>query len=183
MANRTIQQKILKRKRRGRYAIFSGSSVKHIRGENEKTIQYLEHEGEDKVRVKSKTVFVGVKSFSKQVINTGRGPDKERMQSYYDRVPTSFEPRTLAEVLGLVKDPRYAKVWWDTPATNKVRLLADELAVLDLYFHGAIWFFVELDFERKIIKRSRDYGSRQTAMTFLRLKRILWVEQLPMVTP
>ena len=182
MVNRTIEAKKLKRKRRGRYAKFSGSTVKHSRGDRMKEISYLEHIDDDKVRVKTTTVFVGVESFSKQVINTGRGPDKERMQSYYDRVPTSFEPRTLAEVLGLVKDPRYASVWWETPATNKVNLLADDFARLDLYFHGTDWFFVELDFQAKIIRRSRDYSSRQTAILRLKLKTILWVEQIPIVS-
>jgi hypothetical protein len=181
MVNRTIQQKILKRKRRNRYAKFSGSTVKYAKGDRTKEISYLEHIDDDKVTVKTKTVYVGVESFSKQVINTGRGPDRARMQSYYDHVPTSFEPRTLAEVLGLVKDPRYATVWWETPATNRINLFVDPSNRLDLYTHGGKSFFVELDFVRKIIKRSRDYSSISTALQRLRLRSILWVEQLPMV--
>lgn len=183
MVNRSIQQKILKRKRRNRYAKFSGSTVKFAKGDRTKEVSYLVHIDEDKVKVETKTVFVGVESFSKQVINAGRGPDKERMQSYYDHVPTSFEPRTLAEVLGLVKDPRYAKVWWDTPATNRINLFVDDNARLDLFTHGSVSFFVELDYRRKIIKRSRDYSSRATALKRLQLRSILWVEQLPIVTP
>lgn len=183
MVNRTIEAKKLKRKRRGRYAKFSGSTVKYAKGDQTREISYLEHIDDDKVKVVTKTVYVGVQSFSKQVINTGRGPDRERMQDYYNRVPTAIEPRTLAEVLGLVKDKRYAQVWWETPATNRVNLLADDFARLDLYSHGTVWFFVELDFEKKIIRRSRDYNSRQTAMSFLKLRRILWVEQLPIATP
>jgi hypothetical protein len=181
MVNRSIQAKILKKKRRNRFAKFSGSTVKFAKGDRVREISYLEHIDDDKVRVKTTTVYVGVESFSKQVINTGRGPDRERMQSYYDHVPTSFEPRTLAEVLGLVKDKRYAQVWWDTPATNKINLFVDPNNRLDLYTHGGKSFFIELDFVRKIIKRSRDYGSSSAALRRLQLKSILWVEQIPMV--
>src|ERR1700761_3110285 len=162
MANRSIQQKILKIKRgfgrKKRYAKFSGSTVKYAKGDRVKEVSYLEHIDEDKVMVKTKTVFVGIESFSKQTINTGRGPNRERMQNYYDHVPTSFEPRALAEVLGLVKDSRYAQVWWDTPATNRINLFVDPNNRLDLYTHGGKSFFVELDFVKRIIKRSRDYS-------------------------
>lgn len=181
MANRSIQAKILKRKRRNRFAKFSGSSVKYAKGDRVREVSYLEHIDEDKVTVKTKKVYVGVESFSKQVINTGRGPDKERMQTYYERVPTSFEPRTLAEVLGLVKDPRYATVWWETPATNKINVFVDGHARLDLFRHGQVSFFVELDFRTKTIRRSRDYSSVSTALKRFQLKSILWVEQIPIV--
>lgn len=181
MVNRSIQAKILKKKRRNRFAKFSGSTVKFARGDQTKEVSYLVHIDEEKVRVETKTVYVGVESFSKQVVNTGRGPNRERMQSYYDHVPTSFEPRTLSEVLGLVKDSRYASVWWDTPATNKINLFVDDHARLDLFSHGSVSFFVELDYITKTIRRSRDYPSRSSALKRMSLKSILWVEQVPIV--
>lgn len=182
MVNRSIAAKILKKKRRNRFAKFSGSTVKFAKGDLVREISYLEHIDDDKVRVVTKKVYVGVESFSKQVINTGRGPDRERMQSYYDHVPTSFEPRSLGEVLGLVKDSRYASVWWETPATNKINLFVDDHARLDLFTHGKVSFFVELDFQLRIIKRSRDYSSMSAALQRMKLRSILWVEQIPIVS-
>lgn len=179
MANRSIQAKLLKMKRRKRFAVFSGSSVKALQGDATKVVEYLEHEGMDKVRVKQTRVYVGVVSFSKQVVNTGRGPNAERMKEYYDRVPKE-NAKTLAEYFNITKDKRYAQLWWETPPTNKVNLVEDGNNRLDLYFHGAIWFFVHIDFRKQTIIRSRDYGSRAFAMDRLQRRCISWVEQIPM---
>lgn len=174
MANRSIQAKILKNKRRGRYARFSGATSKVT----ERAVQRVVQEGEDKVRTVEVNVYVGLVSLSKQVPK-GSGPNAERMNSYYERLKSPVESKTLADVLGLVKDARYAHVWWDTPAVNRINLVDAITGRLDLYFHGTQWFFVDLDFKKKLIKRSRDHGSRRMAMMKLQTKSIQWIETIP----
>lgn len=173
MVNRSIQAKILKRKRRGRFARFSGATSKTVT----KIVQRLETEGEDRVRVKDIEVFVGLVSLSKQVPK-GKGPNQERIAQYYDAVKTLAE-RPQDEIINQVKDPRYAKIWKHTPVTNRINLVQDEFNRLDLFWHGSVWFFVNLDFRTKTITRSRDYGSRRFAMNRLEARSIQWVEQFP----
>lgn len=175
MVNRSIEQKILKMKRRNRYARFSGATSKTVT----KVVERIEPEGEDKVRVKHVEVYVGLVSLSKQVPK-GKGPNQERMVQYYNTVkPSSFEKRTLADILGLVKDPRYAKIWWETPACNRVNLYEDSSGRLDLFFCGSQWFLVDIDFKNKIIRRSRDHGSKAMVMHRLTSRTVEWVEQFP----
>lgn len=175
MANRSIQAKILKSKRRGRFARFSGATSKV----KQKAVLVLEHIDDDKVKVKQVEVYVGLVSLSKQVPK-GSGPNAERMNSYYERLRSPVETQTLADVLGLVKDERYAHVWWETPSINRVNLVDGVNGRLDLYFYGTRWFFVDLDFQKKIIKRSRDHGSKMMAMMKLTTKTIQWVDSIPM---
>lgn len=184
MVNRVIEAKKLKKKRRNRFAVFSGSTVKHLHGDVSKQVIYHTEEGSgDSVRIttRSKTVFVGVESFSKQVINTGRGPDPQRMQQYYNGVnPKSFTTKTLSETFGEIKDPRYAKVWNETPITNRINLVTDVTGRLDLFWHDRIWYFVEVDNIRRTIRRSRDYGSKAFAKNDASHGRIDWVFSIPM---
>lgn len=167
-------------KRKGRFATFTGSTVKHLRGDRTTTVQFLEHEGEERVTVKSKTVFVGVQSFTKGVVNTGRGPNAERMQEYYNRVPKESY-KTLADYFGITKDIRYAQLWWETPPTNRINLISDEMMRLDLFWHGTNWFFIDLDFVKRTIRRSRDYGSRQFALSCLNNRVVEWEDEIPMI--
>lgn len=184
MVSRSEQAKRMKMKkgygRKKRYARFSGKTASVVT----RTVERLEHEGEDRVRVKEVEVYVGLKSLSNQIVNTGRGPNPERMVQYYERLASLVqEPRTMGELFGLIKDPRYAQVWWDTPAINKINLVDDVIVRLDLFFSGPCWFFVELNMDKKTIRRSRDYGSKNYAMMQLSYKRITWVEQIPMSLP
>lgn len=175
MVNRSIQAKLLKKKRRGRYARFSGGDSRI----HAKYVEVLKHEGEDKVSVKTVKVYVGLVSLSNQVPK-GKGPDAERMAQYYHAVNAkSFETRIIPEAFE-IKDPRYAKIWNETPSHHRITLTSDENNRLDLFIHDKAWFFVDLDYKRKVIRRSRDYGSKEFAMSRLAARSITWVDSIPM---
>lgn len=179
MANRTIQQKIRKLKRHRRFARFSGSTTKHaVRVE-----VAIEHISEDKARIKEILVPVGPIHLSKHVVNTGRGPNNERMQQYYAAVKAkSFEKeipiRTNVRMERWLK--QYDKVITETPRQNHFNILSTKYICLDLFFKQVekIWFFVEIDYQEQTIKRSRDYGSKETALDRLKNGRLAWIEEL-----
>lgn len=177
MANRSIEQKKLKLKKRGRYARFSGSTSKFV--ERIGPTPFVEDAQGATKTMPTKMVLVGEISLSKAVINTGRGPDPQRMQQYYNAVATLGERQlTMAEVFK-VKNSRYQQVWNKTPSINKINLVANDLGRLDLFFSGPRWFFVDCDYRKRIIKRSDDYPSRKIAMRRLERRLIEWVEQIP----
>lgn len=173
MVNRSIESKKLKMKRRNRFAVFSGATTKYM----SRSAEVLENIGEDKVHVKRVEVLVGKVSFSKQVMNTGRGPSAERMAEYYNRVkPESFQT-TLPEDLG-IKDIRYNQIWDDTDKDHHILLVSNSLGRLSLYFNKDRWFFVDVDYHKKVVRRSRVYGSKAFAMGRLHNKMVTWVETL-----
>lgn len=161
-------------KRRGRFARFSGATSKVVT----KVVDRIEVEGEDKVRLKTVEIYVGPKSLSKQVINTGRGPNHERMQEYYNRVSAESKLTTLMEDLG-IKHSKYEQVCRETPKTNRINLVNNELGRLDLYWHETRWFFVDIDHRKKLIRRSEDYPTNKIAKRRLQRNLIEWVEYLP----
>lgn len=177
MGRREDAAKVRKLKRRGRYARFSGSTTKTVARYD----VVLEHITEERTHLKTIEIYVGPKSMGRQVINTGRGPDPQRMQSYYDHVPTGkTKAVTLAEDLG-IKDKRYSTIWWNTPSTNKLNIVdAPRIGRLDLFYSENGCFFVDLDYKLRIIKRSTVYRTIEIAKNRLQLHRILWVEQIPM---
>lgn len=183
--DRNLQAKLLKKKRRGRYTRFHGSSLRHIKGST-KTVEVLESyttindpEGLDHVKVKAVDVYVGKISLSKSVVSTGRGPNPERMQEYYARITPESKAVTLREDLG-IKDPRYEQVWLETPVLNRINLANTPAGRLDMYWTATTFFLVDLDYKTKTIKKSRDYGKKQRALDAVRLRRVTWVEQIPM---
>lgn len=179
MANRNIEQKKLKLKRRGRYARFSGATSRYVSKSGPASFTEDEY-GRTKTG-ETKMILVGEVSFSKQVINTGRGPDPQRMQQYYDATASLGQRQlTMAEVFK-IKDSRYQKVWEETPSINRVNIVANDLGRLDLFFSGPVWFFVDCDYRKKIIKRSYDYPTKAIAMRRLQRRLIEWVEQLPIL--
>jgi len=159
-------------KRRNRHAVFSGDTSKYAtridRGrqdENGKNIQ----------------VLVGPVSLSKAVINTGRGPDKERMQEYYQRVHSYDEP--LPKTLGFTEPMRelmgkYKEIVRDTPREMRISLVNNHTGMLDLYFSGVQFFFVDVDYKLKRIRRSRIYNSKKYALLMLSAKKVTWVESV-----
>lgn len=177
MANRTIQQKILKMKRRNRYARFSGGDTRAK--ERVGPIPFIEDEQGNTKTLAATRVLVGKISLSKQVINTGRGPDASRIAEYYNRMKAP-DPRSLAEIYS-IKDSRYQRVWDETPPTNRINLVSNELGRLDLIWHGENWFLVDLDYRTNKIKRSRDYGSKNAVMMRIQSHRVQWVEILPIM--
>lgn len=179
MANRNIQQKILKNKRRGRFARLSGGVTKAK--ERVGPTPFEEDSQGNTKSLRTRMVYVGEVSFSKQVINTGRGPNAERMAEYYNRTHSlKKEPLTAAEVFS-VSDSRYQQVWNETPAINRINLVKNESGRLDLFFHESKWYFVDVDNKTKTIKRSRIYETRKYAMTVLNRRTITWVEEIPML--
>jgi len=196
MANRNIQQKILKNKRRGRYARFSGSTTRVI----SRTVQVLEQEGEDKVRVKDVEVYVGPVSLSKQVISTGRGPDKERLREYFERVHSydqslpdvifgshwmgsekySTERRSESGLRLKLPDiaGQYAEFIKGIPREMRIRLVDNTTGTLDLYFNMTQFFFVDVDYRKHFIRRSTIYPTKKRALDALKDQRVRWVEVL-----
>lgn len=171
MANRSIQQKILKMKRRNRFAKFSGAVTKFA----------VRLDTNGRINREGKTVeyVLGPVSLSKQVISTGRGPDASRIAEYYNRVRRP-NPRSLAEIY-LIQDSRYQRVWDEIPPTNRITLVSNELGRLDMIWHGEVWFLVDLDYRENIIRRSRDYGSKNAVISRMAGNRIQWVESLPLI--
>ncbi len=183
MANRVIQQKILKKKRRGRFARFSGSTTRiATRLESHVLIKEEEH-GRNVSEIKSVEVYIGPKSFSNQVINTGRGPNKERMQTYYDRITSESKQVILPEDLG-IKDPRYAKLWAETPEHHRLNIATTANGRMDMWLIDndvAYVIIVDLDYKNKIVKMSKRYENVRAAKRSLEVRMIIWEETFPLI--
>lgn len=185
--NRRDQAKLRKKYNKGRYARFSGSSLRHVRGST-KTIEVLETyttpddpEGIDHSRVKKIDIYVGKISLTKDVVNgTKSSVNSERMDQYFNAVKSLGGPKTLREDLG-IKDPRYKQVWLETPILNRINLANTKSGRLDMYWLGRVYFLVDLDLVTKTIRRSRDYGKKERALEAVQYRRITWVEQIPLV--
>jgi hypothetical protein len=170
-----MQQKLLKLKRRGRYARFSGPDAKFAVRVERRVIML----GDDKTEVKELLIPVGKISLSKQVVSTGRGPNPERMAEYYSRVTSESFAVPLAEKNYVLE--QYEHVLAETPRENRLRLEFDDLAgFVDLFWAGRNYFFVEVDYVGRVIRRSRDYNGRDIAMSRYRNKRISWLSSLPL---
>ncbi len=158
MANRTI-------KRRNRYARFSGSTAR-FHTDN--------------------VALVGKISLSNAVISTGRGPDSQKMAEYYLRVHSYDEalPKTIG-LTGPMKEivDNYDRIIGETPKEMRVRLHQDEAGTLDMFFAGTQFFFVDVNIQKKMIRRSQIYPSRAMAMAMLTNHAVTWVEQLPRRSP
>lgn len=180
MVNRSIEQKIRKMKRRGRFATFSGKTARFAaridRGRIDKEGNFV-------------VIPVGPIHLSKTVMSTGRGPDQERMQSYYQRL-NSFD-EALPKTLGMTFEGKgmttpmceLALKYKELVKEHKnmfVRLLDDELATLDMFFASGKreFFFVEMDKRKKTLRRSMVYSKREYAMACLNHNTITWVEAL-----
>lgn len=175
--NRSIEQKKLKMRKRGRYVRFSGGLTRlaHTRD-----VDVLIQEGEDRVKVKTVEVYVGPASFSKQVINTGRGPEAIRMQEYYQRIH-SYD-QALPKTLGLTEPmkemgERYEHILREQKDMY-INLVNNAHGRLDLFFNMTQWFFVDVDFRKKFWRRSRIYGSKAYALKMLTNKTVTWVETI-----
>ncbi len=64
-----------------------------------------------------------------------------------------------------------------------VNLVKNELGRLDLFFKTkpdgkTDWFFVDVDFVKKVFLRSRAYGTKRFAMDRLENNNVTWVERL-----
>lgn len=183
--NRRDQAKLRKKYQRGRYARFEGSTLVHIR-KTTKIIERIEPvatpddpKALDHVKVKRVEVFVGRPHLGKNVVNTGSSVNTERMEQYFDRVKSLAGPRTLREDLG-IKDPRYKQVWLETPVTNRLNIANTPSGRMDMYWHGGVYFLVDLDYVTKTIRRSRDYGHPDRIKQAIRLRRVTWEWQIPM---
>ena len=168
MANRNIQSKILKMKRRGRYAVFSGA-----------TSVFTPDRSSDGI------VLVGKISLSKQVVSTGRGPNQERMQSYYQRVSAKSYSSELPPTKGMTEPMKelqdaVARLRGAVPAGNRIMLVDNRHGMLMLCFGSEKyqWFFIDVDYKTKVFRRSCDYSKKQTALDRLKNKRIIWVERI-----
>jgi hypothetical protein len=174
--NRSLEQKKLKMKKRGRFARFSGATTKFASS----YVDVVEHVDDDTTTVKTIEVFVGKPSLSKAVISTGRGPDAERMQEYYQRVH-SFD-QALPQTLGLtgpMKElkERFDKIVNETPKINKLCLFDHpEIGQVYIFYTSTQYFFVETQLKEKKIRRSRIYGSMKYARKMYAANQVTWVE-------
>lgn len=171
--NRSLEQKKLKMKKRGRFAVFSGATAKYaVRIDS----------GRQDAKGKSIEIPVGKISLSKAVMNTGRGPDAERMQEYYQRVHSYDQP--LPQTLGLTGPMKELKENFDrivkeTPSTNKLCLFKHpEIGEVYLFYTLTQYFFVETQLKEKKIRRSRVYGSMKYAKKMYDANTITWVETI-----
>lgn len=196
MANRSIEQKKLKMKRRNRHAVFSGGQTRFA--ERDGPAPFTEDaQGKTTSLSRDKIVVVGPVSLSRQVINTGRGPNHEAMQDYYRRIHSYDEalPATIGSMpidqlaigrrteSGLrLKDfdlaQRYSEFIKGTPKECRIRLVDNHTGVLDLYFTLNQWFFVDVDYQKKSLRRSKIYPSKAYAISMMTAQHITWVETL-----
>lgn len=177
MANRNMQQKLRKLRRRYRFARFSGGHTRFVKTRVDTVVV---HEGEDKTKLKEIEVPVGPIHLSKQVPK-GKGPNQERMQEYYGRVSKeSFaEPlpvRTSDQMVEWLE--QYKKVWDETPKERKLNLAITASGRLDLFFRTGC-YFVEVNYKLEFFRISREYSDKKTALDRLKNNRITWVEQFP----
>ena len=173
MANRTIQQKLRKLKRRHRFARFSGGQTKFAR---ERATGIFGPDG------KEIYVPIGPISLSKQVPK-GKGPNAERMQQYYNSVrPDSFkEPipvRTNKQMAEWLRT--YHAIIEEAGKLSQINLSTTRKGSLDLLFRRASkeCYFVEINYEEQFFRRSKVYSSRETALDRLKNRRIAWEEYL-----
>jgi len=173
MANRTIQQKLRKLKRRHRFARFSGGQTKFVR---ERATGIIRPDGEEIY------VPIGPISLSKQVPK-GKGPNAERMQQYYNTVkPDSFKVpvpvRTSKQMEQWLN--AYHVLIEEAGKHVRVNLSTTKNGKLDLLYerHSVKCFFVEINYEEQFFRRSKVYSSRETALDRLKNRRIAWEEYL-----
>lgn len=183
MVNRSIQQKMLKMKRRNRHAVFSGATSKFM---SERVVTVLDpvykpdgSVDEDRMSMKEVRIPVGRVSLSAQVMSTGRGPNQERMQEYYQRL-NSFD-QSLPETLGLTGPMKelvenYRRIVNETPKENKVCLINEQAGRLDMFWTFDQVFFVDVDYKKKTLRRSKIYPNKQVALSLLKMEKITWVE-------
>jgi hypothetical protein len=188
MVNRSIQQKLLKMKRRNRHAVFSGETAKYAtridRGRFEGVTKTSD--GDVVPSGKHVVITVGPVSLSRAVVNTGRGPDKERMNEYYERTRSLGEPvpptrkgqmsTPQYEMELFKKTEKFKEFILGLPREMHVNYYKDDMARMDLYFKGKAFFWVETDYSKKLTRRSAVYPSKKLAETLLELDNIRWVE-------
>lgn len=195
MVNRTIQQKILKMKRRNRYARLSGATSKSQTRAGPSP--FTEDEYGNTTTLRTREILVGPISLSKQVINTGRGPDNERMQEYYQRLYSFDQP--LPDTIGAVSidkvttgrrtesglrlkdlENTYANFIKGVPKEHRINYVDDDSARLDLFFAGPQWFWVEVDYRKKFCRRSKVYPNKKTAELYMfeESLKVTWVETI-----
>lgn len=161
--------RILKMKRRGRFARFSGATA---RSASRLELGIYTEDG------KEVHVPVGPISLSRQTVSTGRGPDKTRMQEYYSRVAAKsfleeIPSRSPEQIKAWIK--QYRKNLVDAPLGSmlKINLATTTEGRLDLFCRGKEWFFIEVDFQ-KYIRMSRVYSSKDKALERMQSHRIAW---------
>lgn len=150
-------------KRRNRYARLSGGQSKLTRSEGEEFV------GKDGNYLR---VSVGKVSFSKQVINTGRRLDVDVLQEYYSHV--SAEKIADAKNDALIKELSVAFANTQHVTVHKITIFKDRLGSIELLCRGEECFFIELE-DGVLIKRSRVYDRRRTAIDRYNNNRIAWV--------
>ena len=182
-------------KRRGRKARFEGATSKYVGMSTGKPtpngLSYL--------------VPVGPVSLSKTVINTGRGPNQERIAEYYNRirdwkplpslgtkkiiVEEVFETKTLQEdgryLIGqstrrVNLTEEYGKILEECKEMH-IALVPDcHLGRTDLFFKSGSneWFIVDIDYKTRTFRRSRIYGRKETAIDRWKNNRVTWVERI-----
>lgn len=169
MANRNIQAKLRKLRRRYRFARFSGGQTRFVSARIEIK------DGKEVV------IPVGPISLSNQVPK-GQGPNQERMQQYYNSVkPENFEkpipPRTSEVMAAWLK--QYHDVLNETPKYRRLNLAFTREGRLDMFFSTEGVYLVEVNYKLEFFRKSREYSDKKTALDRLKNNRITWVEQFP----
>lgn len=198
-SNRGMKAKLRKKANRGRYAKFSGATTRVL---NIRVEEKLVHNGDlldakgkravlkdDQVQLRTVEVYVGPAHLSKQVVNTGRGPNSERMAEYYGRIqPKSWldiihkslnrnEP--MNELVAL-----YKKVRADTPKENRLTIVDNPVAGrVDMFFtHHECWL-VHINYQEKTFSVSRDYGNSRVALSRYKSNRVVWSQTISAAPP
>lgn len=190
MVNRSIQSKILKIRRRNRFAILSGAASKanyrvdHGKYADVATVKDKNGDFDQVPTGKHVKVLVGPISLSKAVINTGRGPDAERMQSYYNRIAGIGQE--LPKTKGLTEPQKEMKAFSETEKfqvfilgahlSMHINYYKDDWSRLDLFINGRRYFWVQSDFKKRVYKRSEVYPHKAMAETVMSADIIKWVE-------
>jgi hypothetical protein len=160
-------------KRRGRYARFTGATAKYV---------VRIDRGKFDANGKAVEIPVGPISLSKAVMSTGQGPSSERMAEYYSRVTPDSFLQDIPKTIGLSDGMREVMAAYERNVAamkvHRIVLTDNAFGKLELVFTVKEWIFIDVDYRKQVMRRSRTYGSKAFAMGRLQNKMVTWIEEL-----
>lgn len=135
-------------------------------------------------RAKMKRSYLKV--YSSAMINTGQGPSKEHMQSYYDRVSVKSFQDTIPRTLGL-SDNRLEivkvfdtlkELMQDIQVERNIRMPSHLNDTVRLFFNHDCtrWIFLKVTKYPHALHRSLVYPTSAMAKKLYAVGRVTWVE-------
>jgi len=171
MANRVIEQKILKRKRRGKHRVYAKQFINTGQGPKIGAVTELyRHKLVDTEFDRYLNFIFPGKIYSDEELIITSNLRKEN-------------PIPLAEVKSLLLSMQ--KRMKHTEMKNHFRLINKLHHRIDLFFSAdkTCWSIVEIDILNRYARRSATFSSQSLARQALRLQAVEWVETVPLRLP